>query len=196
MASESLDILGLIPTVLGPLPSPQSVAEREEDCVTVGMEVQAPDSPRFVGMVCYHRSPGSPPADPPRVAPVVPATPDHPILEQATAFPDTPVAGAKTRPPRRLRTSPPTPSRHSSRLAQARAGAEVVEPMVAALAERRAAARDVGSGTSRSRPPLLPFPLPPPLVLVFRFSIRFRSNTSHRWRQIVVWSSTGNEDPA
>ena len=158
----SLDLSSLISTVLGPLPAPQAVAEGEENCVSVGMEVLPPESPRFVGMVCYHRSPGTPSADPPRAAPVVPATPDHAVLEQVTVFPDTPVAGAKTRPSRRFRTPPPPPSRHSARLARARAGAEVVEPTVAALAERRAAARDVGSGTTRSKPPpSTPPPSPP-----------------------------------
>ena len=191
----SLDIMGLLSTVLGPLSSPQAVVEGEEDCPSVGMEVQAPEFPRFVGMVCYQRSPGTPPADPPRSAPLVPATPDCPILEQVTVLPDTPVTGAKARPSRRLHTPhhlhlgtvlglhgrEPGPRWWSLRSRRWRSVGRRLETLVQVLPDLSL--------------PHLPYLPPHPLVLVSRCSIWFLSITWHRLRQIVTWSSVGNGDP-
>ncbi|KAM0867146.1 hypothetical protein ACQ4PT_042150 [Festuca glaucescens] len=79
---------------------------------SVGLDVCPPQSPRSPGVVCYTRSPGSTPT-----SPLGPATPGPAVLEPAPVFPDTPVAGAKARAPRRQRQST-QPSRHSVRLAR------------------------------------------------------------------------------
>jgi hypothetical protein len=84
---------------------------QETSSASVGLDVCPPQSPRSPGLVCYTCSPGSTPT-----SPLGPATPGPSVLEPASVFPDTPVAGAKTRAPRRQRQSS-QPSRHSARLA-------------------------------------------------------------------------------
>jgi hypothetical protein len=111
----------------------------ESSSASVGLEVCPPQSPRSPGLVCYTRSTGSTPT-----SPLGPATLGPTVLEPASVFPDTPVAGAKARAPRRQR-QPTQPSRHSVRLARSRSGAEAMEPTVAAQAERRAAPRNLDS---------------------------------------------------
>ncbi|KAK1613119.1 hypothetical protein QYE76_036792 [Lolium multiflorum] len=116
---------------------------QDSSSASVGLDVCPPQSPRSPGLVCYTRSTGSTPT-----SPQGPATPGPTVLEPASVFPDTPVAGAKARAQRRQRQST-LPSRHSARLARSRSGAEVVEPTVAEQAERRAAARNLDSVGAR-----------------------------------------------
>ena len=128
---------------------------------------------------------------------MVPATPDHAVLEQVTVFPDTPVAGAKTGPPF---PSPPHP--HHLPLGTA-LGLHGLGPGPRWWSLQSRCWPSVGRRlttlvqvlTALCLPPLPYLPLPL-LVLVFRFSIRFRLSTWFRWRQIVTWSSAGNADPA
>jgi hypothetical protein len=132
---------------------------QESSSASVGLDVCPPQSPRSPGLVCYTRSPGSTPT-----SPLGPATPGPTVLEPASVFPDSPVAGAKARAPRPQRQST-QPSRHSARLARSRSGTEAVEPTVAEQAERRAAARNLDSGTCPTSRPAPSVPPSPPLGL-------------------------------
>nr|XP_051211161.1 uncharacterized protein LOC127328612 [Lolium perenne] len=144
---------------------------QDSSSASVGLDVCPPQSPRSPGLVCYTRSTGSTPT-----SPQGPATPGPTVLEPASVFPDTPVAGAKARAQRRQRQST-LPSRHSASLARSRSGAEVVEPTVAEQAERRAAARNLDSGTrSTPRPPSF---APPPPNSGSRFSVLATASLDH-----------------
>jgi hypothetical protein len=139
--------------------SPTSSAGGDTGTSSVGLEVRPPSSPRSPGVVCYCRSPGTATEAPVGSPSLFPATPT-PLALVPTTLLDTPVAGPKARPARRSRpssTQPLQPSRQSARLARVRTGTEALEPTVAEVASRRAAARDLPSGTPQPSPP------PPPL---------------------------------
>lgn len=102
-------------------PRTQAMVE-EEDSLSVGMDSHAPSSPRSPGVVCYSRSPGSPPA--PAQGPLammIPVTLTPPGLGLSTARSDTPVGDPMGGPSLHSSPSPPIAYRQSARLGRSRA---------------------------------------------------------------------------
>ncbi|KAI5017479.1 hypothetical protein ZWY2020_042367 [Hordeum vulgare] len=125
-----------------------SVVVVEEE-VSVGMEVCPASSPRSPGVVCYSRSPGSPPS-PTLGSPatgLLPAADLGWVSETPPAPRSTPRKGA----------SPVVVARQSGRISQSRILQDGPIPTIPELAARRAAARDlfpVVLYSGGERPPL------------------------------------------
>ncbi|KAI5015200.1 hypothetical protein ZWY2020_056590 [Hordeum vulgare] len=121
-----------------PLAAVPEVAFEEE--VSVGIEVYPASSPRSPGVVCYSRSPGSPP--PPALG-----SPDQvppPIVDPGWLE----VSPLAPRGRSRESPSPMVAARQSARISQSRVLQDGRIPTIPELAARRAATRDLFPGTS------------------------------------------------
>ncbi|KAE8815018.1 hypothetical protein D1007_07733 [Hordeum vulgare] len=147
--AEGTPVVALVPVaaVGTGLPLPVSagpvVAAKEE--VSVGMEVWPASSPRSPGVVCYSRSPRSPPSPTlgsPDPGPLTAVDPGW-VSENPPAPHSRPSEGA----------SPVVAARQSAQISQSQILQDGRIPTIPKLAARRAAARDLFPGT--------PSPLPP-----------------------------------
>ncbi|KAI4983630.1 hypothetical protein ZWY2020_025496 [Hordeum vulgare] len=120
-----------------PLPASLVPVVAAEEEVSVGMEVCPASSPRSPGVVCYSRSPGSPPS--PILGspdPRPPAAVDAGWVSESPPVP-------RSRP--REGASPVVAARQSARISQSRILQDGHVPTIPELAARHAAARDLFS---------------------------------------------------
>ncbi|KAE8775675.1 hypothetical protein D1007_51792 [Hordeum vulgare] len=127
-----------------PLPVSAGPVVATEEEVSVGMEVCPASSPRSPGVVCYLRSPGSPPS-PTLGSP----DPGPPTAVDPGWVSETPLA-RYSRP--REGASLVVEPRQSTRISQSRILQDGRIPTIPELAARRAAARDLFPGTSSPLP--------------------------------------------
>ncbi|KAI4994181.1 hypothetical protein ZWY2020_029229 [Hordeum vulgare] len=142
-------VVALVPVVaVGtglPLPVSDGPVVAAEEEVSVGMEVCPASSPRSPGVVCYSRSPGSPPS--PTLGSLDPGPPTTVDPGWVSETPHAPCSRT------REGASPVAAARQSARISESRILQDGRIPTIPELVARRATARDLFPGTSSLIPP-------------------------------------------